>query len=148
MHEPFVLISANAGPGSSWPAHRYGDLARTLDEENFIPVLAGFDVEAGWVTDLTRTCGSAINLMNQISAEDLVFLSWAATATVGPDNGIMHLTAAAACHSVVIHDGTSDPALTGQRGDSVVILRPSHLKDISAGEIMTAIRKSPKIGGI
>ena len=148
MHEPFVLISVNAGPGSSWPTHRYGELTRSLADDGLNPVLTGFNVDPDKATDLMRIYGSAVNLMNQISPEDLVFLSWAAVAAVGPDSGVMHLTAAAACHSVVIYDGTSDPALTGQRGDSVVILRRPHLEDISIGEVISAIRKSPKIGGI
>jgi ADP-heptose:LPS heptosyltransferase len=148
MHEPFVLISVNSGPGSSWPTHRYRELTQSLADDGLNPVLAGFNIDSDRARDLTRVCGSAVNLMNQISAEDLVFLSWAAMAAVGPDNGVMHLTATAACHTVVIYDGTSDPALTGQRGDSVVVLRRPHLEDISIGEVIAAIRKSPKIGGI
>jgi ADP-heptose:LPS heptosyltransferase len=148
MQEPFVLVSADAGSGSSWTVSRYAELTQSLADEGITPVLAGFRVDPGRATDLTRSCRTAVNLINQVSPEDLVFLSWAAIAATGPDNGMTHLTAVAACHSVIMYDGASDPALVGQRGDSVVILRRSHLEGISVGEVMTAIRKSPKIGGI
>ena len=148
MQEPFALVSADAGSGSSWPITRYAELTQSLADNGLIPVLAGFRVDRSRATDLARTCGAAVNLINLVSPEDLVFLSWAAVAAAGPDNGMTHLTAVAACHSVIMYDGASDPALVGQRGDSVVILRRPHLEDISVGEVMAAIRKSPKIGVI
>lgn len=148
MNEPFVLVAAESGPGGPWPVFFYADLVQTLHDEGLIPVLAGFNVPPEVSADLTRACGPAVNLINQVSPEDLVFLSWAANAAMGPDSGTMHLTAAAACHSVILYDAASDPALVGQRGDSVVILRRPRLEDISAGEVIAAIRKSPKIGGI
>ena len=148
MNEPYVLMAVDTGPGSSWPIHRYAELARSLADDGLIPVLAGFNVPPDVSAGLTRMCEPAINLVNQIALEDLVSLSWAACAAAGPNNGTMHLTAAAACHSVVLYDATSDPALVGQRGDSVVILRRPSLEDISVGEVMAAIRKSSKIGGI
>ena len=148
MHKPFVLISLDPGPSSAWPVDLFKNLAGALSDERQTPVFVGFNTDPRDAVDLSYLCEGAINLVNGISPEDLVFLSWAATAAIGADNGVMHLTAAAACHSVVIYDRTSDPALSGQRGDSVVILRRPHLSDISVDEIMSAIRKSPKMGGI
>ncbi len=56
--------------------------------------------------------------------------------------------AAATCPSVVLYDDASDPTLVGQQGDNVTILRRRRLEDISVGEVVSAIRKSSKIGGI
>ena len=148
MHEPFVLMSADSGPGSSWPVSFYADMSQTLHQDGFIPVLVGFNVPPEFSAALTRACEPAVNLIDQVSPADLVFLSWAANAAIGLDSGTMHLTASAACHSVILYDASSDPALVGQRGDSVIILRRHHLEDISAGEVAAAVRKSPKIGGI
>ncbi len=148
MHEPFVLISLDPGPTSTWPVQMFKDLAHALSDERQTPVFVGFNTDARDALDLSYMCEGAVNLVDKISPEDLVFLSWAATAAIGADTGILHLTAAAACHSVVIYDRTSDPALSGQRGDSVVILRRPGLSDISVDEVMSAIRKSPKMGGI
>ena len=66
----------------------------------------------------------------------------AATAAVGPDNGIMHLAAVAGCRSVVLYDQASDPALVGQRGATVTILRRPRLMDIPAAEVIAANEKS------
>ena len=148
MHEPFILMAADSGPGLSWPVSFYADLAQSLHNEGLIPVLVGFNVLPEFSAALTRACGPAVNLIDQVSPEDLVFLSWAASAAMGPDSGTMHLTSSASCHSVILYDAASDPALVGQRGDSVVILRRPHLEDISVGEVVAAIRKSSKIGGI
>lgn len=148
IHERFVLVALSSNAGSTWPISYYAELAQLLHVEGYIPVLAGFDVAPEFCSDIARACDSALNLVNQVSPEDLVFLAWAACAAVGPNNGMMHVTAAAACHSVILYDTASDPALVGQRGESVIIIRRPRLSDISAGEVMTAIIKSTKIRDI
>jgi hypothetical protein len=52
----------------------------------------------------------------------------------------MHLFAAAGCRSVVLFDGASDPARTGQRGRDVRILRRGTLAEIPPSEVMAAWR--------
>ena len=64
---------------------------------------------------------------------------------MGPDNGVMHLTAAAGCPTVVLYNGASDPALVGQRGNKVTLLRRPHLGDIPVGEVAAAARKTAAI---
>ena len=140
MAEPFVMIAPAPGPGLAWAPERYGELARTLAAEGQIPVVMGPDVPPEVTRVVAEMCPSAVDLTGRATVNEMVFLAWAATAAVGPDNGIMHLTAASGCPTVVLYDGASDPALVGQRGNRVTILRRSHLADIPVGEVLAAVR--------
>jgi ADP-heptose:LPS heptosyltransferase len=140
MTAPFVIIAATPGPDVGWSADRYGDLARALADDNQIPVLMGPDVPADVCAAVTA-CPTGVDLTGRATANEMVFLAWAATAAVGPDNGVMHLTAAAGCPSVVLYNGASDPALVGQRGNKVTILRRPQLNDIPVGEVAAALRR-------
>jgi len=141
MTEPFVMIAPAPGPGMAWPPDRYGELARTLAADSQIPVLMGPDVPPDVVAAVMEQCPGAVDLTGRATVNEMVFLAWAATAAVGPDNGVMHLTATAGCPTVVLYDNASDPALVGQRGSKVTILRRPHLADIPVGEVAAALRR-------
>jgi ADP-heptose:LPS heptosyltransferase len=141
MTAPFVMIAPAPGPGAGWSAERYGELAAALADDGQIPVLMGPDVVPDVCAAVTQ-CPTAVDLTGRATVNEMVFLAWAATAAVGPDNGVMHLTAAAGCPTVVLYDSASDPALVGQRGNKVTILRRSHLGEIPVGEVVAAIRRT------
>ncbi len=144
MAEAFVLIAPAAGPGANWPAERYGELARTLTTSGQIPVIVGPDAPAEVTATVMDFCPGAVDLTGRSTFNETVFLAWAATAAVGPDNGALHLTAAAGCRTVVLYDGASDPALVGQRGDRVAILRRPRLSEISVGEVLLTLETLKK----
>jgi len=139
MAEPFVMIAPSPGPGTAWPAERYADLARALDAAGQIPVVIGPNVPAAVTQTITDRCAAAVDLTGKATINETVFLAWAATAAVGPDNGIMHLTAAAGCRTLVLYDGASDPALVGQRGNHVSLLRRPQLSGIPLGEVLSLL---------
>ena len=141
MDEAFVLFSIDGGPGAPWPAENYADLARIMDLDGKRPVLVGFAPAAATVATITALCPTAVDLSGTINVNDLIFLTWAAAAAVGPDNGIMHLTAAAGCPTVVLFDRASDPALVAPRGDVVSILRRDQLADIPVSEVAASLRR-------
>jgi ADP-heptose:LPS heptosyltransferase len=143
MTAPFVMIAAAPGPGQPWSPERTGELARVLAGEGQIPVLMGPDVPPDVWPAVAEACPSAVDLTGRATVNEMVFLAWAATAAVGPDNGVMHLTAAAGCPTVVLYDNASDPALVGQRGNKVTLLRRPRLADIPVGEVAAAIRRMP-----
>jgi len=139
MTEPFVMIAPSPGPGTAWPAERYADLARALDAAGQIPVVIGPNVPAAVTQTIADRCAAAVDLTGKATVNETVFLAWAATAAVGPDNGIMHLTAAAGCRTLVLYDGASDPALVGQRGNHVSLLRRPQLSGIPLGEVLSLL---------
>jgi ADP-heptose:LPS heptosyltransferase len=149
MTDPFVLVAATAGPGGSaanWSAGQYGELAAALGVQGQRPVL----VESRPRPDLSETMTAhnpaTIDLSGKGNLNELVLLAWAATAAVGPDNGIMHLLAVAGCRSVVLYDQASDPALVGPRGSAVTVLRRPRLADIPVGEVIAAAVKGRPAG--
>jgi ADP-heptose:LPS heptosyltransferase len=142
MTEPFVIIAPSPGPGDPWPAERYGELARGLAATRQTPVLLGQDVAAELCREVMDQCPTAVDLTGKATVNEMVFLSWAATAAIGPDNGILHLAAAAGCRTVVLYNSASDPALVGQRGAKVQVLRRPYLSDIPVGEVLAAFSKT------
>ena len=144
MSAPFVLVSATPGPGTPWPAERYGELARALALSGQIPVLVGAGVPPDVATAVAGFCPTAVDLSQRATVNEMVFLAWAATGATGPDNGITHLAAAAGCHTVVLYNGASDPALVGQRGNRVSILRRRTLAEIPIGEIVATLEMAKK----
>ena len=139
MHEPFVMIAPSSGPGTGWPGERYADLARALDAAGQVPVVVGPDVPGAVTHAIVDQCPGAVDLTGAATVNETVFLAWAAPAAVGPDNGMTHLTAAAGCRTVVLYDSASDPALVGQRGDKVSLLRRPQLTDIPLGEVLALL---------
>ncbi len=141
MTEPFVMIAASPGPGAAWSAETYGALASELMDAGQVPVLVGLDVPAELCAAVQEICPAAVDLTGKATVNELVFMAWAATAVVGPDNGVMQLAAAAGCRAVVLFNAASDPALVGPRGARVTILRRPSLAEISVGEVMASLFK-------
>jgi hypothetical protein len=54
----------------------------------------------------------------------------------------MHLIAAAGCPSVVLFSRQSDPALCGQRGARVTLLRPPELARLPAVDVLAAVDRT------
>lgn len=138
----FVLLvpgGAPHRPGKRWPAARYGELAGELVRCRLQPVLLGTEGEAEVMEAIRQTCPQAVSLAGRTSLLDLVVLARAAVAAVGNDTGPMHLIAAAGCPSVVLFSGESDPALCGQRGARVTLLRPPELGRLPAAEVLVAV---------
>ncbi|MBC8337832.1 MAG: glycosyltransferase family 9 protein [Rhodospirillales bacterium] len=126
-------------PEKRWPAARFAELAKDLAERGLTPVLLGGAGESALTAEITALCPEAQNLAGQTSLLDLVSLAQGAVAAVGNDTGPMHLIAAAGCPSVVLFSKASDPALCGQRGASVTILRRDALSDLSVAEVVDAL---------
>lgn len=141
MTEPFVMIAASPGPGAAWSAETTGELASELMDAGQTPVLVGLDVPAELCAAVQEICPATVDLTGKATVNELVFLAWAATAVVGPDNGVMQLAAAAGCRTVVLFNSASDPALVGPRGARVTILRRPSLAEISVGEVIASLFK-------
>ena len=146
MTDPFVLVATTPGPGPAWTPEHYGELAAALGAEGQRPVLVDARPRPDLAAVMTAHNPNCINLSGKGSHNELILLAWAATAAVGPDNGIMRLVAVAGCKSVILYDQTSDPALVGPRGGTVTILRRLRLADIPVGEIIAAALKGRPAG--
>jgi ADP-heptose:LPS heptosyltransferase len=126
-------------PAKRWPAEHFGAVARALAEKGVEPVLVGSLVEAGVMAAIKTHCPEARDLAGQTTLLELAALGRGAAAVVGNDTGPMHLIAAVGCQSVVLYSNESDPALCGQRGPAVTILRRDCLADLSAAEVVDGL---------
>ena len=136
MNEPYLLIAVDSGPGGTWP--HLAEFARLAKGRALVAVGLSRTEEAAALAAATP---GLIDLVGRATLNELVFLAWAAAGAVGTDNGIMHLAAGAGCRSVVLYDANSDPALVGQRGSRVTILRRPQLDAIPATEVAAALKR-------
>lgn len=142
LAEPFVLLvpgGAPHRPEKRWPSARYGQLARMLVAAGFTPVVIGTAAEATEADAIVARAPRAVSLVNRTSLFDIAALARKAEGAVGNDTGPMHLIAAAGCPSVVLYSQASDPALCGQRGPFVDILRRADLAGLEEDDVARAL---------
>jgi ADP-heptose:LPS heptosyltransferase len=141
MDKPFVLLACDPHVGNEgWPLEHWARVGSAIADEGMVPVMTGFRPAPELREAVAQSASGTRDLTGHGILTDLVFLAWAARGAVGCDNGLMHLYAAAGCRSVVLYDGASDPARTGQRGDDVRILRRGSLTEIPVNEVIAALR--------
>lgn len=127
-------------PEKRWPAERYGDLAGRLAGRSIQPVVVGGTGDEGAAASIARACPETVDLVGQTSLMELAGLARRAAGAVGNDTGPMHIAAAVGCPSVVLFSDASDPALCGQRGAAVRVLRRPVLGDLPVSEVEAALR--------
>lgn len=110
-------------PAKRWPVARYADLARHLAGLGAVPVVLGGKEEAGLASAIREKMPEVVDLTGKTTLADIAALARRAKLAVGNDTGPMHLIAAAGCPTLVLFSHDSDPALCGQRGPKVDILR-------------------------
>jgi len=133
-----LLVPGGAAhrPGKRWPADHFGELASAMADKGMTPVLLGSAIEAPIMDVICKHCGQARDLSGQTSLLELAALAKGAEFAVGNDTGPMHLIAQAGCRAVVLYSDESDPALCGQRGEAVAILRKEKLLEVSVGDVL------------
>jgi ADP-heptose:LPS heptosyltransferase len=88
---------------------------------------------------IRNRCPEAVDLSGETALLELAALGRGARLAVGNDTGPMHLLSAAGCPSAVLFSSDSDPALCGQRGPAVTIIRPDSLHGLSANEVLEGL---------
>ena len=142
LEDPYVLLvpgGAPHRPEKRWPGTRYAQLARFLVAGGVTPVVIGTASEAAEAEAVAAISSRAVNLVGKTSLFDIAALARKAAGAVGNDTGPMHLIAAAGCPSVVLYSHASDPALCGQRGPLVDILRREDLGALEEEDVACAL---------
>lgn len=142
LPQRFALLAPGGAahrPGKRWPAENFGAVAKALSERGTTPVLIGAKAEADIMAAVRGASPAARDLAGETNLFDLAALSRRAAVAVGNDTGPMHLIAVVGCRSVVLYSGDSDPALCGQRGPEVTILRRQPLAALPVSEVKEAL---------
>jgi ADP-heptose:LPS heptosyltransferase len=143
LPDRFVLLipgGAAHRPAKRWPAAGYADLAARLAARGLPPVVVGGPDEQAAGAAILDACADTISLLGRTTLLDIAGVARRAAAAIGNDTGPMHIAAAVGCPSLVLFSGTSDPALCGQRGPDVAILRRTDLRDLPVDEVEAAVR--------
>ncbi len=120
-------------PEKRWP--HYAALANALLARDLAPVVIGTREEQDVTAAICAACPQTIDLTGRTSLLEIAGLAQHALGAVGNDTGPMHLIAATGCPSLVLYSSASDPALCGQRGAAVQILRREDLAMLSVEEV-------------
>lgn len=142
LPERYALLAPGGAahrPGKQWPPERFGELAGVLAEKEIRPVLLGAAGETPIMAAIRDRCPEAVDLSGETALLELAALGRGARLAVGNDTGPMHLLSAAGCPSAVLFSSDSDPALCGQRGPAVTIIRPDSLHGLSAIEVLDGL---------
>jgi ADP-heptose:LPS heptosyltransferase len=126
-------------PDKRWPAESYAELAHGLIERNIQPVMLGTAKEGDVLDKILDLCPDVYDLSSQTDFIELATLARRAHVAIGNDTGPMHMLSLAGCRSVVLYSHASDPALCGQRGPAVTILRENSLANLAVGTVIQAI---------
>jgi heptosyltransferase I len=118
----YILLNPGAGWGAKrWPADRYGQVARQLSHDGFMPLVNFGPGEESLAQEVVHASGDAAKPM-RLSISELIALTRKAKLFIGGDTGPMHLAAALAIPVVAIF-GPTDPARNGPYGTRSVVLR-------------------------
>lgn len=136
-----VLVPGGAAhrPEKRWPVEGYISLAGRLRDTGLTPVVVGGAYEHPLARDIAAMVPETIGLTAATSLLQLISVIRGATLAVGNDSGPMHIAALLGIPSVVLYSHDSDPALCGQRGAKVTIIREEAASDIQLGQVMEAL---------
>lgn len=136
-----LLVPGGAAhrPAKRWPETHYAKLAEHFQDQGVTPVLVGGEEEKSLLDRIAKEVSSSVNLAGRTDLLQLAELGRGAQFAVGNDTGPMHLIAAVGCKAVVLYSHDSDPALCGQRGRNVQILRRPSLAELEIDEVITTL---------
>ena len=125
-------------PGKRWPIEYFSALAQNFVKIGLRPILVGDLKDVDLMATIRSNVESAVDFAGKTTLLQLAGLCRRARLAVGNDTGPMHMAVAARVPSLVLFSEVSDPALCGQRGPAVKILRRSNLADLPLEEVWTA----------
>lgn len=115
-----ALVPGSKWPTKTWPAERFGEVARALASEAGLPALIlGSEDERGLADEVARRAGQAVNAAGRMSLGETAALLAFARLAIGNDSGPTHIAMAAGTPTVAIF-GPTDPAQFDFEGHELV----------------------------
>lgn len=127
-------------PEKCWPALHYAQLARTLSDWGYKPVIIGSIQERTIGETIRESCPDALDLTGQTDIFDIAFLARHACVAIGNDTGPMHIVGAAGCPCLVLFSRHSTPHRHKPRGHAVQIVQKDNLADLTPAELIAHLR--------
>jgi lipopolysaccharide heptosyltransferase III len=132
-----VIFPGSGSPAKNWPADKFAALASTLSKLASIAVILG-PAESS-IEPIFREAG--ISILKDLDLPTVAAIASIASAFVGNDSGVAHLSAAVGASGVVIF-GPTDPARWRPIGSGEIdILRREPIDSIEVREVAGALLK-------
>ena len=131
-------------PEKRWPGPLFGALGLQLLEHGLTPVILGTLAEEKAAEEILETCPQAHSLIGKTSLMEIATIAGKASIAIGNDTGPMHLITSMNCPSLVLYSNASDPALCGQRGNSVAYLREANLANLTVDKVLETLKTLPR----
>ena len=138
----FAMLIPGSSPGrpeKRWPVQRYGELARLLSQQGYLPAVVGAAGERELGRAICAASPTSIDLVGCTDVAALAALARAAALTVGNDTGATHVAAAGPNPVVVLFSAASNPDLCAPRGAQVRILAKPDLSDLAVETVLAAL---------
>tara|TARA_S200000501_G_scaffold123055_1_gene116070 strand:+ start:4054 stop:4992 length:939 start_codon:yes stop_codon:yes gene_type:complete len=139
LEKKFIIIAPSGSmhrKEKRWPRENFQKIINHIGQNKIQTVLIGSLEEKMMLNDLAMNTSNCISLAGQTNLLDLYCLFNKSLMAIGNDSGPMHIAALSGCKTIVIFSNASDPALCGQRGRDVTIVRKNNLLDITSNEII------------
>ncbi|MET0338465.1 MAG: glycosyltransferase family 9 protein [Caulobacter sp.] len=139
---PFVLLVPGASahrPEKRWPAERFNEVARYLDDAGYDVVVIGGEQENPLARIIAKGAKGVRDLTGRTDFAQIAALGSQAALAIGNDTGPLHLITAAGAPTIALFSSASDPDLCAPRGH-VTIVRSDDLNDLPAETVLTAAR--------
>ncbi|MCK5375033.1 MAG: glycosyltransferase family 9 protein [Alphaproteobacteria bacterium] len=139
LHPPFVLLVPGCSaqhPQKRWPEHYYADIAQTLIDKNYQPVIIGTETEKKTTRTIKETCPNALDLTGKTSLFQIIALAHKAHSAIGNDTGPMHMIGPTNCPSIVLFSSHGDPKKHAPNGKNVYVLQKDNLSDLPPQKII------------
>lgn len=144
LPKKFVLLVPGCAPQhpyKRWPAHYYGQLAKTLyDDHGLTAVIIGTKAEESEAHTIKEDCPETISLIGQTKLFDIPALARKAQFAVGNDTGPMHMIGPTNCKSLVLFSYASDPARHAPLGKNIETLREESLTDLLPSVVLGKLK--------
>lgn len=138
---PYVLLVPGASPAhrpvKCWPLERYGEIAKTLVQEGFTPVIVGGADEDNYL--IKEICPEVIDLTGKTQLIDMITLATHAAFAIGNDTGPMHIAATCLCPVLVLFFTAHDPSAGGARGIFYRHFKAENKMSLSSQEVLKVL---------
>lgn len=129
----FKLILHPGSNGRIWPVEHYRNLIKQLPQDTFQLFLTGSEKEnQRFLEDIIKPCPEAINLMGQLSLEQMFALQKACDGLVAGSTGPLHTAAALGIHTLGLYSDqkTINHERWGPLGEKAEVLVAKKVCDI------------------
>lgn len=139
---PYVVIVPGCSPQhpyKRWPAQHYAGVINALRAQGYSSVLLGTSAEKNVLEDIAKLAPTAINLCGQTSLFEVAALAKRAKVALGNDTGPMHMASIAACPTISLFSGMTNPQKSKPVGNRSIVLQAQPIENISVGAVLEKI---------